>query len=105
MMFFVMKNGVMGTSQDGYLDGTPCAMKVACTVWSRGKARDNIKCLPIAIVNFTNFAVVRFKNRKCCAYLVTGAYLRELKLGGILKPISQNETGNGKWYGGENRKK
>ena len=74
-------------------------------MWGRGKAKDNIKGLPIAIVDFTNFAVVRFKNRKCCAHLVTGAYLRELKLGGILKPISQNETGNGKRYGGENRKK
>ena len=104
----------MGTSQDNnkkelkknyYLDGTPCAMKVACTVWSRGKAGDSIKCLPIAIINITDFAVVRFKNRKCCAYLVTGAYLRELKLGGILKPISQNETENGKRCGGENRKK
>lgn len=105
MMSFVMRDGVMGTSQDGYLDGTPCAMKVACTVWSRGKARDNIKGLPIAIVDITDFAVVRFKNRKCCAYLVTGAYLRELKLGGILKPISQNETENGKRCGGENRKK
>ena len=104
-MSFVMRDGVMGTSQDGYLDGTPCAMKVACTVWSRGKARDNIKGLPIAIVDITDFAVVRFKNRKCCAYLVTGAYLRELKLGGILKPISQNETENGKRCGGENRKK
>ena len=41
----------MGTSQDLYLDGTPCAMKVACTVWSRGKAGDNIKGLPIAIVD------------------------------------------------------
>ena len=51
MMSFVMRDGVMGTSQDLYLDGTPCAMKVACTVWSRGKAGDNIKCLPIAIVN------------------------------------------------------
>ena len=80
-------------------------MKVACTVWSRGKAKDNIKGLPIAIINSPDFAVVRFMNRKCCAYLVTGAYLRELKLGGILKPISQNETGNGKRYGGENRKK
>ena len=105
MMSFVMRDGVMGTSQDGYLDGTPCAMKVACTVWSRGKVRDSIKDLPIAIIDITDFAVVRFKNRKCCAYLVTGAYLRELKLGGILKPISQNETGNGKRYGGENRKK
>ena len=51
MMSFVMRDGVMGTSQDCYLDGTPCAMKVACTVWSRGKAKDNIKGLPIAIIN------------------------------------------------------
>ena len=80
-------------------------MKVACTVWSRGKAGDSIKGLPIVIIDITDFAVVRFKNRKCCAYLVTGAYLCELKLGGILKPISQNETGNGKRHGGENRKK
>lgn len=31
------------------LDGTPCAGKLACTVWSRGKGGDNIKVLPIAI--------------------------------------------------------
>lgn len=41
----------MGFSQDDNLDGTPCAMKVACTVWVGGKVRDNIKCLPIDIVN------------------------------------------------------
>lgn len=29
--------------------GTPCAMKVACTVWSGGKSEDNIKGLPITI--------------------------------------------------------
>ena len=58
MMFLVMRDGVMGTSQDNYLDGTPCAMKVACTVWSRGKARDNIKSLPIAIVNSSNFTTI-----------------------------------------------
>jgi hypothetical protein len=51
MMLFVMSNGVMGTSQDGYLDGTPCAMKVACTVWTGGKVRDSIKDLPISILN------------------------------------------------------
>ena len=51
MMFSVMGNGVMGTSQDGYLDGKPCAMKVARTVWTGGKAGDNIKCLPISILS------------------------------------------------------
>ena len=30
-------------------DGTPCAMKVACTVWSGGKFSDNLKELPITI--------------------------------------------------------
>lgn len=30
-------------------DGTPYTVKVVCTVWSGGKARDNFKCLPIAI--------------------------------------------------------
>lgn len=51
MMSLVMRNGVMGTSQDSYLDGTPCAMKVACAVWTGGKAGDNIKCLPISILS------------------------------------------------------
>ena len=30
-------------------DGTPCAVKAACTVWSGGKSGDYIKRLPIAI--------------------------------------------------------
>jgi hypothetical protein len=60
MMFFVMKNGVMGTSQDIYLDGTPCAMKVACTVWVRGKGRDNFKALPINIINFTDLTAENY---------------------------------------------
>ena len=30
-------------------DGAPCAVKVACTVWSGGKSGDNFKGLPIAI--------------------------------------------------------
>ena len=31
------------------VDGTPCAVKVACTVWSGGKLGDNLKKLPITI--------------------------------------------------------
>ena len=31
-------------------DGTPCAGKLACTVWSGGKPGDNFKWLPIAII-------------------------------------------------------
>ena len=33
----------------GYNEGTPYARKLARTVWSGGKAGDNIKGLPIAI--------------------------------------------------------
>jgi len=32
-----------------YIDGTPYAMKIARTVWSEGKAGDDIKGLPITI--------------------------------------------------------
>lgn len=32
------------------IDGTPCAVKAARTVWVGGKDRDNIKVLPIDIV-------------------------------------------------------
>lgn len=39
-----------------YDDGTPCARKLACTVWSGGKARDNIKGLPIAIAGHADRA-------------------------------------------------
>lgn len=31
-------------------DGTPCAVKIARTVWSGGKAGDNFKGLPITII-------------------------------------------------------
>lgn len=41
-----------------YFDGTPYARKLARTVWSGGKGRDNIKTLPIAIVFI-------YKNAKC----------------------------------------
>ena len=30
-------------------EGTPCAVKAACTVWSGGKPGDNLKGLPITI--------------------------------------------------------
>ena len=37
-----------------YNDGTRYAMKVARTVWSGGKPRDNIKGLPITIAGNAN---------------------------------------------------
>ena len=35
------------------IEGTPCAVKVARTVWSGGKARDNIKGLG-SVKNFVS---------------------------------------------------
>ena len=42
-----------------YFDGTPYARKLARTVWSGGKGRDNIKTLPIAILSL-------YQNAECC---------------------------------------
>lgn len=44
-----------------YFDGTPYARKLARTVWSGGKGRDNIKTLPIAILPL-------YKNEECSRY-------------------------------------
>lgn len=41
-----------------YFDGTPYARKLARTVWSGGKGRDNIKTLPIAILSL-------YEDEKC----------------------------------------
>ncbi len=38
-----------GTDISNAIDGTPCAVKVACTVWSGGKLGDYFKELPITI--------------------------------------------------------
>lgn len=51
MMYSVMEQGAMDTSQFVVIDGTPCAVKVACTVWAGGKDGDNNKVLPISIVS------------------------------------------------------
>lgn len=42
----------MRCEQLNFIDGTPCAMKVARTVWSRGKDGDDFKVLPIAIFGY-----------------------------------------------------
>ena len=55
LIIFVMKMGMMVISQLLSVDGTPCAVKVARTVWSRGKSGDYFKGLPIAIVNIADF--------------------------------------------------
>ena len=52
MMLLVMSSGAMDTSQfeNKQIDGTPYAVKVACTVWTGGKDGDDFKVLPISIV-------------------------------------------------------
>ena len=42
----------MKCEQGNFIDGTPCAVKVACTVWSGGKDGDYFKVLPIAIISY-----------------------------------------------------
>ena len=37
MMVLVMSTGVMASSRREFVDGTPCAVKIARTVWSGGK--------------------------------------------------------------------
>ena len=50
-------------------DGTPCAGKLACTVWSGGKTGDNIKGLPITIAGYADCAescrIYSGKKRSC----------------------------------------
>lgn len=46
-------NGLGGmASSQKYSDGTPCTVKVVCTVWSGGKDGDYIKLLPITITKY-----------------------------------------------------
>ena len=40
----------MRCKQLNFIDGTPCTVKVVCTVWSGGKDGDDFKVLPITIV-------------------------------------------------------
>jgi hypothetical protein len=61
-MVFVMKIGVMVTSRF-FNDGTPCAVKVACTVWVRGKDGDYIKVLPIDIFDSPDSSAA-----SCCVW-------------------------------------
>lgn len=42
MMVLAMSTGVMTSSRREFVDGTPCAVKIARTVWSGGK-RENKK--------------------------------------------------------------
>lgn len=46
--------GYLNRMNKDFNDGTPCAGKLARTVWSGGKAGDNIKGLPITITGNAN---------------------------------------------------
>ena len=49
-------------------DGAPCAVKVACTVWSGGKSGDNFKGLPIAIWSEVTGNEAAYGWRRCSTY-------------------------------------
>lgn len=49
-------------------DGTPCAVKAACTVWSGGKSGDYIKGLPIAIGRKEPGHEAAYGGRRRCPY-------------------------------------
>jgi hypothetical protein len=38
---------INSAGDEGLIEGTPCDMKVSCTVWNGGKSGDNIKRFPI----------------------------------------------------------
>ena len=72
----------MDTSRDVFHGGTPCAVKVARTVWVRGKVGDNIKNLPIDITYLTDITAENVGGIAVdcnCAYRATGVYLHQLK--------------------------
>ena len=48
-------------------DGTPCAVKAARTVWSRGKVGDHIKDLPMAIRLQVSGHEAAHGWRRCCS--------------------------------------
>ena len=45
------------------MDGTPYAVKVACTVWSGGKAGDKVKGLPITISRLYETETKEYKTK------------------------------------------
>ena len=51
-------------------DGTPCAVKVARTVWSGGKLGDYLKGLPITIVGrqLSEYLVRLLRLRQLCSH-------------------------------------
>lgn len=61
LIALVMRAGVMVTSHrrdKNSSDGAPYAVKVARTVWVRGKRGDKIKALPIDIIDSADTAAV-----------------------------------------------
>ena len=47
-----LTNGESAKRNELKHDGTPCAVKVASTVWSGGKGGDYLKALPITMSNY-----------------------------------------------------
>lgn len=67
-------------------DGTPSAMKVACSVWSGGKSGDNFKILPIAIVYGISLTAMSFFADAAIAKLTSGRPSQNFDMQGLAFP-------------------
>ena len=68
------------------IDGAPCAVKVACTVWSGGKGGDKLKTLPIAIVYGIAVTAMSFFVTPTISTMTSGTASQNFDLGGLSFP-------------------
>lgn len=69
-----------------FIDGTPCTVKVVCTVWSRGKDGDDVKVLPIAIVYGIAITAMNFFTDPTISTLTSGTPSQTVDLAGLSFP-------------------
>ena len=83
-------------------DGTPCAVKAARTVWSRGKVGDYIKDLPMAIRQQESGYEAAHGWRRCCAgrHYPDSSAERPVRLrtaGGFIPPVHTQSLQSSLW--------
>ena len=65
------EGGTASSRYEYHTDGTPCEVKVSCTVWVRGKSEDDFKGLPIGINNTIDVEFAQRAIEEWGAYAVT----------------------------------
>ena len=68
------------------IDGTPCTVKVVCTVWTGGKDGDSIKILPIGIVYGIAITAMSFFTDPTISTLTSGTPSQNADLAGMSFP-------------------